>query len=224
VLPGEFVSAIEENGLIVPIGRQFFRDVSAQARIWNAIWPGGQRLAISVNFASHQFVEIGLAGYLLEILDDAGIEPGQISIEITEATAIADLDRTTDVVHRLRDAGIAVILDDFGTGYLSLACLHELPIAGIKLDRSLVRPGRCHPAILETIITLASRLGLSVTAEGIETDAHRDELRRLGCPLGQGYLFARPLDADAAGELVRARAETPVPPSRASVPVWSREP
>jgi len=98
------------------------------------------------------------------------------------------------------------VLDDFGTGYSSLSCLHELPIAGIKLDRSFIGSERRHPAILAAVVTLADQLGLTVTAEGIETSVQHEELRSMGCGYAQGYLFARPLDRAAAGELIRTHA------------------
>jgi EAL domain-containing protein (putative c-di-GMP-specific phosphodiesterase class I) len=98
-----------------------------------------------------------------------------------------------------------VILDDFGTGYSALSCLHELPMTGLKLDRSLIANETRHPAILRAIVVLAEELGLTVTAEGIETIEQFEEMRKLGCDFGQGYLFARPLEAEAAGRMIRER-------------------
>ena len=122
--------------------------------------------------------------------------------------------RAAETLTRFRNAGVRVVLDDFGTGYSSLSCLHELPIAGIKLDRSFIGSERRHPAILSAVVTLADQLGLTVTAEGIETSVQHEELRQLGCGFAQGYLFARPLDAEAAGALIRAQTHwLPAPPA-----------
>ncbi|MEZ5316737.1 MAG: EAL domain-containing protein [Vicinamibacterales bacterium] len=202
VAPGEFVSVIEENGLVVPIGRRFFADVCDQLRQWHERTALARDLSINVNFAGQQFLEAGLLDNLLEMLDDAGIQPGQLVVEITESSAIGNLSRAVEVLGRIRDAGLRVVLDDFGTGYSSLSCLHELPITGIKLDRSFIARETRHPAILKAIVLLAEQLELTVTAEGVETAVQCDQLRQLGCDFAQGYLFSRPLEAGPAGDLI----------------------
>ncbi len=205
VPPGVFVPLIEANGLILPIGRKFFTAVCRQLRAWRDAYPMGAPVWVNVNFASSQFAEEGLLATLLATIAEHGLRPADIVVEITESAAIGNIDRAAETLRQFRDAGLRVVLDDFGTGYSSLSCLHELPIAGLKLDRSFIASERRHPAILRAIVMLAEQLGLTVTAEGIETEIQHEQLRDLGCDFAQGYLFARPLDAESAGLLVRDR-------------------
>jgi PAS domain S-box-containing protein len=205
VSPAAFVPVIEENGLVVPIGRKFAADVCRQLRAWQDADPDVRRLSVNVNFAGQQFMENGLLDSLLEMLDHAGLEPSHMVIEITESTAIKNFSQAAEILHRIRTAGMRVVLDDFGTGFSSLSCLHELPINGIKLDRSFISSERRHPAILRAMLMLAEQLGLSVTAEGIETVQQCQELRALECGFAQGFLFSPPVDAAAAGAMLRAR-------------------
>ncbi|MDH4064569.1 MAG: bifunctional diguanylate cyclase/phosphodiesterase, partial [Acidobacteriota bacterium] len=206
VPPGVFVPIIEDNGLVVPFGRAITAAVCRQLRDWRAAYPGGAPVWVNVNFTSSQFAEPGVLDALLATLAEHGLGPRDLVVEITESAAIGNIDRAAEILQQFRDVGLRVVLDDFGTGYSSLSCLHELPIEGIKLDRSFIGSERRHPAILGAIVRLAEELGLSVTAEGIETGAQHEQLRALGCGYAQGYLFARPLDAEAAGALVRDRA------------------
>jgi EAL domain-containing protein (putative c-di-GMP-specific phosphodiesterase class I) len=203
VSPAVFVPTLEESGLIVPVGRQFVEDVCAQLRAWREQSPESRHLWVNVNFASSQFAEPDVLGTLMAAIDKAGLGPDDIVVEITESAAIGDIDRAAETLRQFRAAGLRVVLDDFGTGYSSLSWLHELPIAGIKLDRSFIAGERCHPAILAAVVSLAAQLGLTVTAEGIETNAQHAQLRELGCGYAQGDRFARPLDAEAAGALIR---------------------
>jgi diguanylate cyclase (GGDEF)-like protein len=203
VSPAVFVPTLEESGLIVPVGRQFVEDVCAQLRAWREQGPDSSRLWVNVNFASSQFAEPDVLETLLATIRKAGLGPDDIVVEITESAAIGDIDRAADTLRKFRGAGLRVVLDDFGTGYSSLSWLHELPIAGIKLDRSFVAGERRHPAILAAVVSLARELGLTVTAEGIETNAQHAQLRGLGCGYAQGYRFAKPLDAETAGALIR---------------------
>ena len=209
VLPSAFIPIIEDNGLIVPIGHQLVRDVCEQLRQWQEAHPDAGRLWVNVNFATKQFLEVGMVDRLLAEIERAHLRPEQIVVEITESTAIRDLEGTAFVLSQLRHAGIRVLLDDFGTGYSSLACLHRLPISGLKLDRSFTGSEQQHPEIVRAVVMLAECLHLSVTAEGIETAEQRDRLRDLCCTYGQGYLFARPLDAQAASHLLATNAAWP---------------
>jgi diguanylate cyclase (GGDEF)-like protein/PAS domain S-box-containing protein len=202
VEPAAFVPVVDENGLIVPIGRRFSTDVCRQLRTWCAGFPQASGLTINVNFSAPQFLDARLLDDLLETLDDAGVRPDQLVVEITESSAISDLARAVAMLTRLRDAGLLVVLDDFGTGYSSLSCLHKLPISGIKLDRSFVARETREPAVLKAVIVLARQLGLKVTAEGIETREQRDLVRALECDYAQGYLFSHPVNAEAATTLI----------------------
>ena len=209
VSPGEFISIIEENGFIVPVGRRFFGEVCRQLGTWQMGSPLAKELSINVNFAGQQFLDPRLVEDLLIMIDDAGIEPSRMVVEITESTAIGNFSKAVEVLERIRDAGLRIVLDDFGTGYSSLSCLHELPISGIKLDRSFLARERRHPAILKAIVTLAGQLGLSVTAEGVETAAQCEQLKGLGCDFAQGYFFARPVPAIEAAGLLAERGWLP---------------
>jgi PAS domain S-box-containing protein len=210
--PLGFLPMLEENGLIFAIGERFYQDVCRQQRTWVDDDPRAAALSININFTTAQFLEPGLPSRLLDTVTAAGLEPRHIAVEITERTAIEDFSKTGAVLRQLRDAGFRVILDDFGTGYSSLACLHQLPITGLKLDRSFIGAIEQHAELIRAVLVLSASLGLTVTAEGIETADQCERLRALGCDYGQGYLFARPMDPGAAAELIGAdRSLVPVP-------------
>lgn len=200
--PGDFVNLLMENRLIIPAGRRFFDDVCLLLQGWQARHPAAADLRINVNFAGPQFNEVDLLDRLLEMLDNTGLSPRNLVVEITESTAIGDFAHALEVLNRIRDAGFRIVLDDFGTGYSSLSCLENLPIFGIKLDRSFIARESRHPVIMKTVIMLAHELGLTVTAEGIETVEQCDQVRQMGCGYGQGYWFGRPMTADAASRLI----------------------
>ena len=202
VLPGEFIGILQNNGLITQVGRRFFGDVCQVLRSWQTAHPGAPDLSVNVNFAGPQFNEVDLLEHLLEMLEDSGLHSGQLVVEITESTAISDFSHASQVLTRIREAGFRIVLDDFGTGFSSLSCLHELPITGIKLDRTFIAKERRHPALLKAVVALAAQLELTVTAEGIETAHECELLKDLGCHFGQGYLFGRPADADATRALL----------------------
>jgi EAL domain-containing protein (putative c-di-GMP-specific phosphodiesterase class I)/GGDEF domain-containing protein len=204
--PADFMSAVEENGLLQPIGRRFLHDVCQQLRHWQDAYPAAGRLWVNVNFSSQQFLEIGLASRLIESLDTAGLAAHHLVVEITERTAIENFSLTASVLEHLRDAGIRVVLDDFGTGYSSLSCLHQLPISGLKLDPTFIQGDGPRPGVLRAVISIAESLDLSLTAEGIETAEQCQRLRELGCDFAQGFLFARPLDPEAAEHALEADA------------------
>lgn len=201
VMPGEFVAATENNGLIVEIGRHLFADVCRQMRAWRVARPEAPKIAVGVNFAAPQFDDPGLADRLVEILDETGVDPSQIIVEVTESTAVSDMSRAVAVLTQIRDAGMRVVLDDFGTGYSSLACLQSLPITGLKLDRSFIAGRHEHPEIVRSVVSLARHLQLTVTAEGVETVQQCEHLRALGCHFAQGFLFGKALEPAVAGDL-----------------------
>jgi PAS domain S-box-containing protein len=203
--PAEFLPLIEENGLVGPIGWRLLEDVCAQLHRWHASFPHASRLWVNVNFASQQLLEPGLATRLTGVLDETELLPEHMVIEVTEATAISNFTVTTQVLQTLRDARLRVVLDDFGTGHSSLACLDQLPITGLKLDPTFTGRQIRRSEILRAVVTLARDLGLTVTAEGIETREQCRQLYGVGCHFGQGYLFARPLDAEGATAAVRSQ-------------------
>jgi len=208
VLPAEFVPMIEASGMVLPIGHRFVEEVFSQLQAWHGLAPAAP-LTVNVNFATRQILEGGLADRLIEALTHCTLEPSQVVVEIKESVVIGNPSVATDVITRLRTAGIRVVLDDFGTGYSSLSFLHELPIAGLKLDRTFLAIEDTHPGLVGAVVALAGRLNLTVTAEGIETEAQWRQMRALGCRFGQGYYFAHPLDAEAAGRLIQAKTSWP---------------
>jgi len=204
--PDAFVGVAEDSGLIVPLGRRVLELACAQAAAW-AAGRGEDRavLPVHVNLSPRQLHDQSLVDTVVAALGDAA--PGSLALEITEGTLI---DRGVDrvaLLEELRDRGVALVLDDFGTGWSSLARLAELPIGGLKVDRSFVADidGRGGP-IVDAIVRLARAFDLPVVAEGIETAAQLEALGRLDCGLGQGFLFARPLPAEALTALVVAPA------------------
>ena len=202
--PGEFVALLLENRLIVPVGRRFFGDVCQLLRGWQETHTSAADLRININFAGPQFNEVDLLDRLIEMLDNTGLSPANLVVEVTESTVIADFDHAGEVLNRIRDAGFLIVLDDFGTGYSSLSCLEHLPICGIKLDRSFIARQSQDPVIMKAVISLAHQLGLTVTAEGIETAEQCELMRRLGCGFAQGYWFGRPEPAETADRLIES--------------------
>ncbi len=169
---------------------------------------------MSVNLSARQFTQPDLVEQIAEILAETGLEPSSLELEITESVVMDQSETGVRALRRLRELGVRLVLDDFGTGYSSLSYLKHLPLDTIKIDRSFVAglDATADRSIVEAVIALAHGLGIGVVAEGIETDAQRRRLIELGCDLGQGYLFSRPVPAKDAGRLLKRR--TPIRPRR----------
>lgn len=219
VPPLAFIPLAEETGLIVPLGRWVLETACRQAAKWRDARPNGPRLLMSVNLSSRQFVQPDLVEYVANILTETGLDPSTLELEITESVVMDHSEIGIRTLSRLRDMGVRLVLDDFGTGYSSLAYLKHLPLDTIKIDRTFVAglDGEADRSIVEAVIALAHGLRISVVAEGIETEAQFEILRAMGCDVGQGFLFARPLPAVEATRLLspgRSSASTraaPVP-------------
>jgi len=211
ILPTEFIPLAEETGLIVEIGRWVLWEACRQTRRWHDAL-GGPRPAVAVNLSSRQFLQPDLLGQVRGALEDSGLDPRWLHLEITESTVMETGDVVLPVLHQLRDLRVHLCLDDFGTGYSSLSYLHEFPIDTLKIDRSFVgRMGRSgeNVEIVRTIVALGHNLHKRVVAEGVETSEQVAQLRALQCEYGQGHFFAAPLDPDAAARLVTdARGST----------------
>ena len=194
--PGAFIDVAERSGLMGQLGRQVLAMAVVQCRRW---LDQGLSLNVAVNVSPLQFSDPGFCAEVLGAIEQAGIPPGLLSIEITESMAMADFDATAARLARLREAGVRVALDDFGIGFSNLSQLSRLPLDILKIDRSLVQ-NLCvdvkADAIVRAIIGMAHALSCKVIAEGIETEAQREHLARLGCDCGQGFLLGRPLPAD----------------------------
>jgi EAL domain-containing protein (putative c-di-GMP-specific phosphodiesterase class I) len=204
VAPDDFIPILEENGLIVPVGEWVIRRACEQAMAWQRA--GLPALPLAVNLSARQFMHRGLIQSIRDIVDDTGIDPGLLEFEITETALMQHGGQTLETLGQIYRMGIRLSIDDFGTGYSSLAYLKRFPVRKIKIDRAFVRDLESSSedqAIVAAIMALAGSLGMAVVAEGVENDAQLALLRRHGCQYAQGYLFARPADADAVAVLLR---------------------
>ena len=204
VPPEEFIGLAEENGLIVPIGEHVLRKACEQNFAWQSA--GLPPLRVSVNVSGRQFRERSLVEIVQRALTDSGLSPEYLVIEITESVLIGSVKATTKLLQRLRELGVRLSIDDFGTGYSSLSYLKHFPADHLKIDRSFVRDIATHrddAALASGIIGMGHSLGLKVIAEGVETDAQFELLRASGCDEVQGYLFGRPVPAEAVTERLR---------------------
>ncbi len=207
LMPDQFIPVAEESRLILPIGDWVLRVACRQLRSWHEA--GFPELRMSVNLSARQFQQPGLVASVRDALEGAGLGPCFLELEITESIAMSNVGWTAEVLKALRAMGIRISIDDFGTGQSSLSYLKHFPLSTLKIDRSFVRDMASDPedeAIASAVIALAHVLGLSVIAEGVETEAQLALLRRAGCEEYQGYLFSRPVSAGALLELLVARA------------------
>jgi EAL domain-containing protein (putative c-di-GMP-specific phosphodiesterase class I) len=219
--PMDFIPAAEESGLILPIGDWGLSEACAQIQRWNKEDRAFGSPRVCVNLSARQFSREGLSDHIEALLRISGISSTQLGLEMTESSLISDMSTALEVLGELRRLGISLLMDDFGTGYSSLNYLHSFPFDVLKIDRSFVgrmAAGDQAQQIVRTIIELARVLGMDVVAEGIETVEQYRLLRDLGCRFGQGYLFARPLPADAITELLRLPGRQLPDPEDASAP------
>ena len=208
VMPGEFIAVADEIGLILPMNRQLLHDACLQLRRWNELFPLDPPLAIGVNVTAKQFAQPDLAPQIGEILRQTDTDPACVDLEITENIAMADVERSAVVLSQLKALGVHLSIDDFGTGYSSLSRLQRFPVDTLKIDRTFVSEmdrDRDTGEIVRVIAMLARNLGLKVVAEGIERQEQMEMLRDLGCETGQGYLFSKPVSADAIEQLLTSR-------------------
>ena len=199
--PACFIPLAEETGLIVPIGQWILREACKQLRRWQDRFPMSPPLSMNVNLSVKQIGDPMLIEHVHAILEETGVAPGSLKLELTETSLMTDLERAKTVLSALQAMRIGLKLDDFGTGYSSLAYLRALHFDSLKIDRSFVArmlvDSESH-IIVETIVKLAHALDMSVVAEGIEEESQVHELLRLGCDIGQGYFFSRPVEASEA--------------------------
>jgi diguanylate cyclase (GGDEF)-like protein/PAS domain S-box-containing protein len=213
--PGDFIGIAEETGLIGPIGEWVLGEACEQVARWSADRPDSRplTLTVAVNLSARQMAGPGLVEAVKHAIARTGIDPASLCLEITESQLVSDADATRTLL-ALKGLGVRLAIDDFGTGYSSLSYLKRLPVDTVKIDSSFVEGlGRRADdrAIVSAMIKMAHALGLSVVAEGVETQAQAEELRALGCDVGQGFLWAQPLPADGLEALLtdgsrRARA------------------
>jgi len=204
VRPDVFIALAEETGLIVPIGTWVLEQACRQAVRWRAA--GGGALRMGVNLSPRQFREEGLAASVRRVLDESGLPPACLELELTEGVVMDDPERAAGAMRELKAMGVRMAIDDFGTGYSSLSYLRRFPVDVLKVDQSFVRDiehDKGSAAMVAAIVSLAHELGIGVIAEGVETAAQRDFLRARGCDEVQGYLYSRPLPAQELAGLLR---------------------
>ncbi|KIZ18792.1 putative bifunctional diguanylate cyclase/phosphodiesterase [Streptomyces natalensis] len=213
--PNRFIALAEENGAIVELGRWVLERACHQARAWQLAHPGGQPLFVSVNVAVRQVWDSDLVADVAGILAETGLPPRLLQLELTESAVMGSAGRPLQALQALSDMGVRIAIDDFGTGYSNLAYLSRLPVSVLKLDGSFVHGFRSqeHPnpadeMIVEALVALAHRLGLTVTAECVESAEQAERLRRIGCDTGQGWLYSRPVAPDRVAALLDAGRRT----------------
>ncbi|MPZ86695.1 MAG: EAL domain-containing protein [Nitriliruptorales bacterium] len=217
LLPDEFLPVAEETRLMRPIGRWVLERACLQAQACRARFPG-QPLSISVNLTSTQLDEGAVVEDVERALENSGLPPACLVLELTESTLLRDTQSAAATVHSLKELGIRLAVDDFGTGYCSLSYLQRLPVDVLKIDRSFVAglgsDGR-QAKLTEGIVQMARTLDMQIIAEGIESSGQLAHLRRLGCDLGQGYLFSYPLGPEDLEDLLATRHGECLPASLA---------
>ena len=225
--PGEFISLAEETGLIVPLGTWVLRDACRRAVVWQRTRSSDQPLLLRVNVSARQLAQESLCDTVSEIIQETGIDPARLCLEVTESVLIEDPESSIHTLTQLKRLGLQIAIDDFGTGYSSLEYLRRLPVDCVKVDRSFVRglpDNEEDIAIVGAVIELGHALKLKVTAEGVETADQLGNLQTAGCDTAQGFLFFRPEPPEVVAELFTgapAGADTgtapAVPPAAAPV-------
>jgi len=201
ISPHRFIEAAEDTGILVSIGHWLMIQTCRQLREWGVNDRSGSPMNVTVNVSARQFADARLVNDIQDALQETGVDPSRLQLEMTEKIASADPKLTITVLSHLKHLGIGMVLDDFGTGSTSLVGLTQFPVDALKIDRSLVREmqsDRGASDIVELIITLAHKMKLKVIAEGIETARQMERLIELGCEYGQGYFFSQPMEAKAA--------------------------
>jgi diguanylate cyclase (GGDEF)-like protein/PAS domain S-box-containing protein len=202
--PGQFIPIAEESGLIIPIGEWVLREACRQNRAWQAA--GFAPMTVAVNLSALQFQRGDIVGIVVRILDETGLPPAHLELELTESLLLQNAARTMNALDQLKALGVKLSIDDFGTGYSSLAYLKRLSVDKLKIDQSFVRDLPHDPedaAIVQAIISMAHGLSLATIAEGVETPEQASILERQGCDEAQGYFYARPLPAGDFAEFLR---------------------
>jgi len=212
IAPGTFVPIAEQCGLIVPISIWVLKTACLEAARWRQLYPGNPPLYVSINISSRHFSHAGFVGHAKDALEESGVDPQCVTIELTESLAMNDVAATAQTMAQLRALGVKLSIDDFGTGYSSLSYLRRFPVDTLKIDQSFVKTMDAENyAIVKTIIGLARNLELKVVAEGVETPNQHQLLALAGCASAQGFLFAEPMPAKSVGPFIesnRRQAQT----------------
>jgi diguanylate cyclase (GGDEF)-like protein len=209
--PKEFIPIAEEIDLIHTLGLWILRQACEQVHSWNNQYNIKPPLTIHVNVSGKQFGRPDFAERVLQVLLEVGLDPHDLSLEITESLFVEDDERFNATLARLCNLGIKLHIDDFGTGYSSFAYLQRLPVSSIKIDASFVmgmQSNSNHAEIVNSIVSLAGRLGMKAIAEGVETETQLDQLKTLNCPFGQGFYISEPVPAQVGQQLVYQSRQT----------------
>ncbi|MFM7427659.1 MAG: EAL domain-containing protein [Elainella sp.] len=205
ISPDQFIPIAEETGSIIDIGTWVIREACLQLQSWQQAFPSHfEALTISVNLSCKQIACPELPQQIEQILQETGLQPKSLKLEITESSIMDNTDVIERVLDRLQVLGVQLYIDDFGTGYSSLSRLLELPLDVLKIDRSFVQQlcSQRGEYLVRAITNLAQSLGIDVIAEGVETEEQAIKLQALGCKRGQGYFFAKPLDGQIVPPLI----------------------
>ena len=205
ISPNDFIPVAEDTGLIVAIDLWVLREACRQLRRWQIQFPA-QKLTVSVNLSVKQFQHPDLVTQVAQILQETNLSPRSLKLEITESVLMEDTQSATVTFLELKALGIQLCMDDFGTGYSSLSYLHRFPFNNLKIDRAFIHEltiNQQNREIVRAMVSLASALNISVTAEGIETTEQIAFLETLNCEFGQGYFFSKPVEKLAAGKLIQ---------------------
>ena len=215
--PSEFIAVADETGLIIPMNRLLLREACQQLRSWHSQFPSERPLTMSVNIPPRQFAQPDLASEIGLTLEQTGLDPSSLQLEIMETIAMGNAEKADCVLSQLKALGVSLSIDDFGTGYSSLSRLQRFPVDTLKIDRTFISNMDSDAEsreIVRIIIMLAHSLALKVVAEGTETEEQVNQLKQLNCELAQGYFFSRPADhevmlellvSDYSGELLERR-------------------
>ena len=209
VPPLEFIRLAEESGLIVPLGLWTIQEACRQVRIWQSEIPADEPISVAVNLSARQLRHPNIVRDIAAALDDSGLLPSRLTLEITEGVLMTDTAATLNRLFQLKSLGVRLAVDDFGTGYSSFAYLRRFPFDILKIDKSFVDGVATEPtagALVDAMIRIGKTLRLETVAEGVEQQEQADRLRALDCDIGQGYYFSRPLPRDAVTALLRERA------------------
>lgn len=203
LLPIDFISLAEETGLIVPIGKWVLSEACRKLREWEN--EGYKDITMAVNLSARQFRDADIVEMVKEIIEETGIDPHRLELEITESIALDNIDYSVATIQQLREIGVTFSLDDFGTGYSSMNYLKLLPVSNLKIDKSFldtIMDNQNEQKIVSMIIALAQTLNLVVIAEGVEKSDQADFLKKANCNKAQGYLYSKPISAMDAESLL----------------------
>ncbi|HYM15257.1 MAG TPA: EAL domain-containing protein [Dehalococcoidia bacterium] len=202
--PAQFIPLAEESGVILPLGRWVMREACETMRRWQGLYPRAPRMKVGINVSVRQMQEPGFTDEVAATISRSGIDPADVVLEITESVMLEDIEAMVEVLDQLKRIGVQLAIDDFGTGYSSLSYLRQFPFDVLKIDKSFVDSDDDdhHKDLSQAIIELGRTLNMEIVAEGVETAEQARRLHSLGCRVGQGFLFARPMAADDVESLI----------------------